>query len=180
MLTLLGIKISPKAHGFVVKRENIRIERSEIRASNASKEVRTAHLKERTLENESFEVEEAIRRLLVMDHVILNHGQVTWMTPELAPPTQNTIPHQREGRSFEHLICDSTIWLDSTPIWRESTLGWSEASHLSSPSTNLTRGVVDRRLFRVPPCRAGTIHLQTSMSSPGFEPLYLQHSSQHR
>ncbi|GFX81493.1 hypothetical protein TNCV_4509001 [Trichonephila clavipes] len=26
------------------------------------------------------------RVLLEADHVILNHGQVTWMTPELAPP----------------------------------------------------------------------------------------------
>ncbi|GFV83325.1 hypothetical protein TNCV_1900511 [Trichonephila clavipes] len=47
---------------------------------------------------------------------------------------------------------------------------WSGASHLSSPSTNHTRGLVARRLFRVPPCRKGSIHLQTSMSSPGFEP----------
>ncbi|PRD24669.1 UNVERIFIED_CONTAM: hypothetical protein NCL1_43090 [Trichonephila clavipes] len=32
-----------------------------------------------------------------MDHVILNHGQVTWTTPELAPPsTQHT-----DGRTFE-------------------------------------------------------------------------------
>ncbi|GFX68613.1 hypothetical protein TNCV_1800261 [Trichonephila clavipes] len=30
--------------------------------------------------------------------------------------------------------------------------GWSEASHLSSPSTNLTRGLAARRQFRVPPC----------------------------
>ncbi|GFX38511.1 hypothetical protein TNCV_2344831 [Trichonephila clavipes] len=26
------------------------------------------------------------RGLLATDHVILNHGQVTWTTPELAPP----------------------------------------------------------------------------------------------
>ncbi|GFT31335.1 hypothetical protein TNCV_607791 [Trichonephila clavipes] len=32
------------------------------------------------------------------------------------------------------------------------------------------RGLATRRLFRVPPCCEGTIHLQTSMSSPGFEP----------
>ncbi|GFY08118.1 hypothetical protein TNCV_1355321 [Trichonephila clavipes] len=38
------------------------------------------------------------------------------------------------------------------------------------PSTHHTRGLAARRLFRVPPCRKGTIHLQTSMSSPGFEP----------
>ncbi|GFV86287.1 uncharacterized protein TNCV_2093281 [Trichonephila clavipes] len=31
-----------------------------------------------------------------MDHVILNHGQVTWTTPELAPPLLTTTPHQRD------------------------------------------------------------------------------------
>ncbi|GFW39436.1 uncharacterized protein LOC103521977 [Trichonephila clavipes] len=30
-----------------------------------------------------------------MDYVILNHGQVTWTTPELAPPLLTTTPHQR-------------------------------------------------------------------------------------
>ncbi|GFY23962.1 hypothetical protein TNCV_4896431 [Trichonephila clavipes] len=29
------------------------------------------------------------RGLLATDHVILNHGQVTWTTPELAPPSPN-------------------------------------------------------------------------------------------
>ncbi|GFY14248.1 hypothetical protein TNCV_3614371 [Trichonephila clavipes] len=48
--------------------------------------------------------------------------------------------------------------------------GWSGASHISSPSTNHTRGLAARRLFRVPPCRKVTIHLQSSMSSSGFEP----------
>ncbi|GFT55853.1 uncharacterized protein TNCV_1053171 [Trichonephila clavipes] len=28
-------------------------------------------------------------RALATDHVILNHGQVTWTTPELAPPSSN-------------------------------------------------------------------------------------------
>ncbi|GFT74053.1 hypothetical protein TNCV_3707861 [Trichonephila clavipes] len=32
-------------------------------------------------------------------------------------------------------------------------------------------GLEARRLFRLPPCREGTIHLQTSMSSQGFEPI---------
>ncbi|GFV29737.1 uncharacterized protein TNCV_1925621 [Trichonephila clavipes] len=27
---------------------------------------------------------------------MLNHGQVTWTTPELAPPLLTTSPHQRE------------------------------------------------------------------------------------
>ncbi|GFX04927.1 uncharacterized protein TNCV_2249101 [Trichonephila clavipes] len=42
---------------------------------------------------------EAIRGLLVTDHVILNHGQVTWSTPELAPPLLTTTPHQRKDVS---------------------------------------------------------------------------------
>ncbi|GFU56594.1 hypothetical protein TNCV_1407331 [Trichonephila clavipes] len=37
-------------------------------------------------------------------------------------------------------------------------------------STYSTRGLAARQLFRVPPCRKSTIHLQTSMSSPGLEP----------
>ncbi|GFS55549.1 hypothetical protein TNCV_1627701 [Trichonephila clavipes] len=44
------------------------------------------------------------------------------------------------------------------------------AFHVSSPSTNLTRGLETQRLFRVPPRREGTIHLQTSIPSSGFEP----------
>ncbi|GFV14244.1 uncharacterized protein TNCV_1163671 [Trichonephila clavipes] len=39
------------------------------------------------------------RGLLATDHVILNHGQVTWTTPELAPPLLTTSPHQREDVS---------------------------------------------------------------------------------
>ncbi|GFX46914.1 uncharacterized protein TNCV_4040581 [Trichonephila clavipes] len=41
----------------------------------------------------------ATRGLWVTDHVILNHGQVTWTTPELAPPLLTTTPHQREDVS---------------------------------------------------------------------------------
>ncbi|GFU87477.1 transposable element Tcb1 transposase [Trichonephila clavipes] len=39
------------------------------------------------------------RGLLATDHVILNHGQVTWTTPELAPPLLTTTPHQQEDVS---------------------------------------------------------------------------------
>ncbi|GFX99423.1 uncharacterized protein TNCV_1080671 [Trichonephila clavipes] len=39
------------------------------------------------------------RGLLATDHVIFNHGQVTWTTPELAPPLLTTTPHQREDVS---------------------------------------------------------------------------------
>ncbi|GFY16513.1 uncharacterized protein TNCV_735421 [Trichonephila clavipes] len=41
----------------------------------------------------------ATRVLLATDLVILNHGQVTWTTPELAPPLLTTTPHQREDVS---------------------------------------------------------------------------------
>ncbi|GFT21986.1 peptidase A2 domain-containing protein [Trichonephila clavipes] len=41
----------------------------------------------------------AARGLLATDHVILNHGQVTWTTPELAPPLLTTTPHQQEDVS---------------------------------------------------------------------------------
>ncbi|GFY24807.1 uncharacterized protein TNCV_2689981 [Trichonephila clavipes] len=41
----------------------------------------------------------ATRGLLATDHVILNYGQVTWTTPELAPPLLTTTPHQREDVS---------------------------------------------------------------------------------
>ncbi|GFW98328.1 hypothetical protein TNCV_1092061 [Trichonephila clavipes] len=50
---------------------------------------------------------------------------------------------------------------------REDTCGCSGTFHLSTLSTNR---LLARRLFRVPLCREGTIHLQTSMSSTGFEP----------
>ncbi|GFX68650.1 hypothetical protein TNCV_1800631 [Trichonephila clavipes] len=36
------------------------------------------------------------RGLLTTDHVILNHGQVTWRTPELASPLLTTTPHLRD------------------------------------------------------------------------------------
>ncbi|GFX91150.1 uncharacterized protein TNCV_1245651 [Trichonephila clavipes] len=41
----------------------------------------------------------ATRGLLATDHVILNHDQVTWTTPELAPSLLTTTPHQREDVS---------------------------------------------------------------------------------
>ncbi|GFW70636.1 uncharacterized protein TNCV_1624681 [Trichonephila clavipes] len=41
----------------------------------------------------------ATRGLWVTDHVILNHGQVTWTRPELGLPLLTTTPHQREDVS---------------------------------------------------------------------------------
>ncbi|GFV99147.1 transposable element Tcb2 transposase [Trichonephila clavipes] len=56
------------------------------------------------------------RGLLATDHVILNHGQVTWATPELAAPLLTTTPHQREDVSapdrFNVHLCP-TRWIFS-------------------------------------------------------------------
>ncbi|GFY11686.1 hypothetical protein TNCV_4231551 [Trichonephila clavipes] len=48
------------------------------------------------------------------DDVILNHGQVTWTTPELAPPSPN---YHTNGRTFQlstHLAC--TVVLSGTAL----------------------------------------------------------------
>ncbi|GFX58608.1 hypothetical protein TNCV_417871 [Trichonephila clavipes] len=37
-------------------------------------------------------LQRSTRGLLARDHVILNHGQVTWMTPEQSPPLLTTTP----------------------------------------------------------------------------------------
>ncbi|GFW70453.1 hypothetical protein TNCV_4915731 [Trichonephila clavipes] len=37
----------------------------------------------------TFVLLQTTRGLVETDHVILNHGQVTWTTPELAPPSPN-------------------------------------------------------------------------------------------
>ncbi|GFT44090.1 hypothetical protein TNCV_2452651 [Trichonephila clavipes] len=60
----------------------------------------------------------------------------------------------------------------------ENILVKGRASHLSSSSSNLTRGLAAQRLFNVPPHRKDTIHLQTSVPSLGFEPKpYAQQSA---
>ncbi|GFV52740.1 hypothetical protein TNCV_2874111 [Trichonephila clavipes] len=45
---------------------------------------------------------------------------------------------------------------------------WPPTSLLLPPTTR--KGLAVRWLLGVPPCHKSTIHLQTSMSSPGFEP----------
>ncbi|GFV74530.1 hypothetical protein TNCV_5129721 [Trichonephila clavipes] len=76
-----------------------------------------------------------------------------------------------------HIISTSDHLIDSIENQSFRSNAVKEGEHpgecqrppASSPSTNLTRGFATRWLFRVLPCRAGTIHLQTSMSS-GFKP----------
>ncbi|GFX02551.1 uncharacterized protein TNCV_728051 [Trichonephila clavipes] len=55
----------------------------------------------------------ATRGLLATDHVILNHGQVTWTTPELTPPLLTTTPHQREDVSAL-----DRFYVHRCPTWR--------------------------------------------------------------
>ncbi|GFW47831.1 hypothetical protein TNCV_251601 [Trichonephila clavipes] len=64
---------------------------------------------------------------------------------------------------------DMSQTFNNTCVVEEGNPEGGKGLPLSSPSTNHTRGLAARRLFRVPPCRKGTIHLQASMSSPGFE-----------
>ncbi|GFX74454.1 uncharacterized protein TNCV_3213411 [Trichonephila clavipes] len=77
----------------------------------------------------------ATRGLLATDHVILNHGQVTWMTPELAPPLLTTTPHQREDVSaldrFNVHRCPTRRVFSGTGIERMTCLPWLDANHTS-------------------------------------------------
>ncbi|XP_044583788.1 uncharacterized protein LOC123264553 [Cotesia glomerata] len=58
MMELMGITVGTEAHSFAIRRNEVRIERSELRATAASKEGRTARLAERTSQNIEYEVEE--------------------------------------------------------------------------------------------------------------------------
>ncbi|GFT91331.1 putative transposable element [Trichonephila clavipes] len=68
------------------------------------------------------------RGLLATDHVILNHGQVTWATPVLASPLLTTTPHQREDISaldkFDVHRCPArktdTVWC---ALWAGGIIG---------------------------------------------------------
>ncbi|GFY34229.1 hypothetical protein TNCV_2505321 [Trichonephila clavipes] len=55
------------------------------------------------------------------------------------------------SRNLEHRTGDSTFRLRSTSILRENTLRvGQEASHLSFLAINLSKGLLVRRLFRMP------------------------------
>ncbi|XP_044581963.1 uncharacterized protein LOC123263348 [Cotesia glomerata] len=58
MMELMGITVGTEAHSFAIRRNEVRIERSELRVTAASKEGRTARLAERTSQNIEYEVEE--------------------------------------------------------------------------------------------------------------------------
>ncbi|GFV30862.1 uncharacterized protein TNCV_4012961 [Trichonephila clavipes] len=84
----------------------------------------------------------ATRGLLATDHVILNHGQVTWTTPELAPPLLTTTPHQREDYSaldrFNVHRCPTRRFFSGTglePVTKQATV-----RYLYHSATAATKG----------------------------------------
>ncbi|GFX29591.1 uncharacterized protein TNCV_4776631 [Trichonephila clavipes] len=93
-----GLKINRNVCVSLAERDNRRIFTSRQRRLESSFEARRAKKIKKSKEIELFQEKEAARGLLATDHVILNHGQVTWTTPELAPPLLTT-PHQREDVS---------------------------------------------------------------------------------
>ncbi|GFX43146.1 uncharacterized protein TNCV_2711901 [Trichonephila clavipes] len=92
---------------------------------------------------------------LVTDHVILNHGQVTWSTPELAPPLLTTTPHQREDVSaldrFNVHRCPTRRVFSGTGIELMTCLPWLDTLTTGLPHpkvitdhaalTKLTNGI---------------------------------------
>ncbi|GFV81407.1 uncharacterized protein TNCV_2034161 [Trichonephila clavipes] len=100
------------------------------------------------------ETVQATRGLLATDHVILNHGQVTWTTPELAPPLLTTTPHQREDVSaldrFNVHRCPTRRVFSGTglePVTKQATV-----RYLYHSATAATR----------PPCVLGGIEPRPS------------------
>ncbi|GFW31952.1 uncharacterized protein TNCV_54331 [Trichonephila clavipes] len=97
--------------------------------------------------------------LLATDHIILNHGQVTWTAPELAPPLLITTPHQCEDVSaldrFNVHRCPTRRVFSGTGlelVTRQATI-----RYLYHPATAATR-----RFFKATRTRA---HDTSVMSS---------------
>ncbi|GFV17056.1 uncharacterized protein TNCV_656091 [Trichonephila clavipes] len=78
--------------------------------------------------------------LLATDHVILNHGQVTWTTPELAPPLLTTTPHQWKDVSaldrFNVHRCPTRRVFSGTgfePVTKQATVRYLYHSATAAP-----------------------------------------------
>ncbi|GFV41282.1 piggyBac transposable element-derived protein 4 [Trichonephila clavipes] len=91
--------------------------------------------------SESIGSKRAARGLLVTDFVILNHGQVTWTTPELAPPLLTITPHQREDVSaldrFNVHHCPTRRVFSGTGlelVTRQATIRYLYHSATAAPS----------------------------------------------
>ncbi|GFV27014.1 hypothetical protein TNCV_4852511 [Trichonephila clavipes] len=61
------------------------------------------------------------------------------------------------------------VQFNSIPVQFRGKTPWGSVSPLSLPLPSTSREA-SRWLFCVSQCRKGTIHLQTSMHSPGFKP----------
>ncbi|GFV51527.1 uncharacterized protein TNCV_2908301 [Trichonephila clavipes] len=87
----------------------------------------------------------ATRGLLVTDHVISNHGQVTWTTPELAPPLLTSTPHQREDVSaldrFNVHRCPTRRVFSGTGIELMTCLSWSDTLTTGLPQPDVEKGI---------------------------------------
>ncbi|GFX80070.1 transposable element Tcb2 transposase [Trichonephila clavipes] len=96
--------------------------------------------------------EVATRGLLATDHVILNHGQVTWTTPELAPLLLTTTPHLREDVSaldrFNVHRCPTRRVFSGTglePVTKQATVRY--LYHSATAATDL-RTYCIRKIWR--------------------------------
>ncbi|GFY15847.1 transposable element Tcb2 transposase [Trichonephila clavipes] len=82
------------------------------------------------------------RGLLAKDYVFLNHGQVTWTTPELAPPLLATTPHQREDVSaldrFNAHRCPTRRVFSGTGLELMTCLPWSDTLTTGLPQLEQT------------------------------------------
>ena len=58
IMTIVRVKSGPEERAFATRRDNARIDLSEIRASSASKEARTARIENGDAKNSCFVVEE--------------------------------------------------------------------------------------------------------------------------
>ncbi|GFY18610.1 uncharacterized protein TNCV_2398351 [Trichonephila clavipes] len=84
---------------------------------------------------------------LATDHVILNHSQVTWTTPELAYPLLTTTPHQWEDVSaldrFNVHRCPTRRVFSGTGlelVTRHATVRYLNSRRTESPVVSLEDG----------------------------------------
>ncbi|GFX81121.1 uncharacterized protein TNCV_1911131 [Trichonephila clavipes] len=76
-----------------------------------------------------------------MDPVILNHGQVTWTTPDLVPPLLTTTPHRREDVSaldrFNVHRCPTRRVFSGTGIELMTRLPWLDTLTTGLPQPHV-------------------------------------------
>ncbi|GFS61403.1 general transcription factor II-I repeat domain-containing protein 2A [Trichonephila clavipes] len=91
---------------------------------------------------------------------ILNHGQVTWTTPELAPPLLTTTPHQREDVSaldrFNVHRCPTRRVFSGTglePVTKQATVRYLYHSATAATHSLPKRHEFEPNAVKDPPCR---------------------------